>query len=221
MTMHAAPHPDDERLAAYAGGDADAVADRALSDHVAACERCRPIVDELQLLRGALAALPDVAPSRPLRLIPPVAPAQQRIGPREWLRRLAAPAMAAGAGLALIGAVGVSGVVNRLSGGTADNAAVERASASDTAHLPGVAGSPAVGRESRQPVPGDTVGGVAFGQSSQPRSERPGTKSTDGAFTPFGGGSSGGQPWLTLIIVGVAVLAVAAILRFSLTPRAG
>ena len=82
MTMHDAPHPADERLAAYAAGDADAVADRALSEHLTACERCRPIVDELTLLRGALAALPDVAPSRPLRLIPPVAaPAQQRIGP--------------------------------------------------------------------------------------------------------------------------------------------
>jgi hypothetical protein len=221
MTMHDAPHPDDERLAAYAGGDADAVADRALSEHLAACERCRPIVDELTLLRGALAALPDVAPSRPLRLIPPVAAAQERIGPREWLRRLAVPAMAAGAGLALIGAVGVSGIVNQLSGRTADNAAVEQASASDTAHLPGAAGSPAVGRESRAPAPGDTLGGVAFGQSSQPRSETPGTKSTDGAFAPFGSGSSGSQPWLTLLIVGVTVLGVAAVLRYSLAPRAG
>ena len=70
------------------------------------CDRCRPLVDELSLLLGALAELPDLAPSRPLRLIPPVpdAPPPAR---RSWLRRLTAPAMAAGAALFLIGAIGI------------------------------------------------------------------------------------------------------------------
>jgi anti-sigma factor ChrR (cupin superfamily) len=71
MTMQNLPHPDDERLAAYAGGDSDAVADRALAAHLTACDRCRPLVDELSLLRDALSVLPDLVPSRPLRLIPP------------------------------------------------------------------------------------------------------------------------------------------------------
>ena len=86
MTMPSTPHPDDELLAAYAGGDADALADGSLVAHLATCDRCGPLVDELSMLRGALAELPDLAPSRPLRLIPPVAePAARARG--SWLRR--------------------------------------------------------------------------------------------------------------------------------------
>ena len=108
MTMQNASHPDDERLAAYAGGDPDALTDPSLSAHVAACDRCGPMVDELAGLRTALAELPDLAPSRPLRLIPPVpAASAPRPTPLGWLRRLAGPARATGAGLVLIGAIGV------------------------------------------------------------------------------------------------------------------
>ena len=112
MTMHDALHPDDERLAAYANADGEAVSDRELVAHLSRCERCRPIIDDLTLLRDALALLPDLAPSRPLRLIPPAPElAAPRSGALEWLRRLAAPAMAAGAGMVLVGAVGASGLV--------------------------------------------------------------------------------------------------------------
>ena len=108
--MHHSTHPDDERLAAYASADRDAVSDRELAGHIESCDRCRPIVNELTVLREALADLPDIAPSRPLRLIPPAADAAPRPGGVvEWLRRLAAPAMVAGVGLVLVGAVGVSG----------------------------------------------------------------------------------------------------------------
>src|SRR3970040_423478 len=48
---------------------------------------------------------PTSTPPRPRRLIPP-APAPAVAG-GSWLRRLTAPAMAAGAGLVLIGAIGV------------------------------------------------------------------------------------------------------------------
>lgn len=119
MTMQQSTHPDDERLAALAGGDRDAASDRALTAHVAGCDRCRPIVDELAALRSSLALLPDIAPARPLRLIPPV-PAPARPGALEWLRRLAAPAMAGGAALILVGAVGVSGIAGGLAGKAGD-----------------------------------------------------------------------------------------------------
>jgi hypothetical protein len=33
--------------------------------------------------------------------------------------------------------------------------------------------------------------------------------------------SSGEQPWLTLLIAGVALFATSAVLRFSIAPRAG
>ena len=143
MTMQNTPHPDDERLAAYAGGDSDALADSSLVAHLSACDRCRPIVDELSLLRGALAELPDVAPSRPLRLIPPVPePATRAAGPRVWLRRLTAPAMAAGAGLVLIGAVGfgASAAVDLLPKAASGGAAAEAAASDrDVAPVPGAA----------------------------------------------------------------------------------
>ena len=88
-------HPDDERLAALAGGEPDVSADVGLRAHVAACDRCGPMVAELQQLHSALAELPDLVPSRRLQLIPPV-PAGPERASGGWLRRLAAPMMAAG-----------------------------------------------------------------------------------------------------------------------------
>ena len=232
MTMQNTPHPDDERLAAYAGGDSDALADSSLVAHLSACDRCRPMVDELSLLRGALAELPDIAPSRPLRLIPPVSePAVRAAGPRAWLRRLTAPAMAAGAGLVLIGAVGfgASAAVNLLP---------------KAASLGAPAGAATTDLEFR-PVPGaasassaaDTIGSAAYGSSSAPRSlsstqppSQPPSQPTSALPSKddagrvelvTDNGSSPDQPWLTLLIAGVALFGVSTVLRFSLAPRAG
>jgi len=236
MTMPNAFHPDDERLAAYAGGDADAVSDRALIDHLATCDRCAPLVEELGLLRSALATLPDLLPSRPLRLIPPVpAAAPDRAGPLGWLRRLAAPAMAAGAGLVLVGAVGMSGVVESFSG---------MASAPDPAALEGQASSegaaesvsPPAGEEflrSHSPALGPTTGAASGSPRSQDNasSAAPSVKAT--ASEPEASRDEGGttaqvtregngeEPWLTVLIAGAALFAVSSALRLSLTPRAG
>ena len=237
MTMPNAFHPEDERLAAYAGGDADAVSDRALAVHLSSCDRCRPIVDELTLLRDALAALPDPAPSRPLRLIPPVpAVAPRPAGALAWVRRLAAPAMAAGAGLALVGAVGMSGDIANFSASSADQTAMENARASDNAAAPGLAA------ESPDLSP-RTI--AEFGASYSPRaqtdaagaSEPPGSRGEDeksaspAASEPLAsregethapsGALRGEEPWLTILIAGTALFAVSTVLRFSLTPRAG
>ncbi|MCA1587800.1 MAG: zf-HC2 domain-containing protein, partial [Chloroflexi bacterium] len=88
-------HPDDERLSALAAGDADATEDATLRAHVTSCDRCADAVRELGVLRAALADLPDIAPHRPLRLLPPVeadAPSPaDRLG--LWARRLFAPAL--------------------------------------------------------------------------------------------------------------------------------
>jgi len=54
MTMEHETHPHDERLAALAGADPEATDDRSLRDHVAGCDRCRAVVDDLALLRSAL-----------------------------------------------------------------------------------------------------------------------------------------------------------------------
>ena len=221
--MHNDLHPDDERLAALAGGDADALADRGLADHLTACDRCAPIIEELTLLRGALAALPDLAPSRPLRLIPPVAePAAPRAGRLEWLRRLAAPAMATGAGLVLVGAIGASGVVNELTMKEADRAALEGTSASVSEHVPhaGSGGSDAAGPE----LSTDS----SFGRTDEPRGQTDGvdnstqaTPSPAAEVGPVAYDPRSEQPWLTVLIAGVGLFGVAAALRYSLTPRAG
>jgi anti-sigma factor RsiW len=218
MTMPHAIHPDDERLAAYAAGDREAVSDRALAAHVGGCERCRPMVDELTLLRDALATLPDVPPSRPLRLIPPVPePVARPAGAREWLRRLAAPAMAAGASLVLIGAVGVTGVVDQLGSKATDNAALEGASNGPFA--------PGEGGAASSQVPATSTDGEYAGRTDDPGSQAGGDSvapAPSASEHPFETArDSAEEPWLTLLIAGFGVFGVATILRFSLAPRAG
>jgi hypothetical protein len=217
MTMHAI-HPDDERLAAYASGDREAVSDQALVAHVSDCDRCSPLVDELSLLHDALATLPDILPSRPLRLIPPVAePVARRGGAREWLRRLAAPAMAAGAGLVLVGAVGATGVVSQLSGKAADNAALE--AASNGPHAPGEGGA------ASSQVPDMSTDGGFTGRTDDPRSQAAGDSvapaPTASEIPLETARDSAEEPWLTLLIAGFGLFGVSAFLRFSLAPRAG
>lgn len=217
MTMQHDTHPDDERLAAFAGADPDAVADRMLVGHIAGCDRCRPIVDEIAILRGSLANLPDIAPSRPLRLIPPMPAEPRGSGSLEWLRRLAAPAMIAGAGLVLVGAVGVSGIADGLTGKAVDLS--ERSSNG--------AGAPADHAGAPPPVPAASYGGAYSGGTEVPRSQTGGETPTPvpapSAGKDFHGPDRGSteQPWLTLLIAGFGLFGVAAILRFSLTPRAG
>lgn len=220
--MQNSPHPDDERLAAYAGGDSDALADASLVSHLAACDRCRPLVDELSLLHAALAELPDLAPSRPLRLIPPVpAAAIPAAGPGSWLRRLTAPAMAAGAGLVLVGAIGI-GASGALTFMGSSGAALQEADAShrELSHVP------AAGAPSR--APDDTRGSAgsessvepATMGSSQPASATPKADVAE-PTDQLTGNPSPEQPWLTLLIAGVGLFGISTLLRFSLSPRAG
>jgi hypothetical protein len=230
MTMQSAPHPDDELLAAYAGGDRDALADASLIAHLASCDRCGPLVDELSILRGALAELPDLAPSRPLRLIPPIAEPAMPAARGSWLRRLTAPAMAAGAALIVVGAVGfgASGGAIGLFG---------KSASLESAHSPSASGAgafPVAGGASSSLTPKDNAGGspAAFDSnvprslaSAAPQPTTPRLSATDSTRrnTYEGTGSPGGpeQPWLTLLIAGAALFVISTALRFSLSPRAG
>jgi hypothetical protein len=227
MTMQNASHPDDERLAAYAGGDRDAVADPSLSTHISSCDRCGPMVDELAGLHAALSELPDLVPSRPLRLLPPAPAHAPRPTPLGWLRRLAGPAMAAGAGLVLIGAIGVgatSGIgtfFSQAAGGLFQNvgdnlqgapAPAGEATGSDNSYAPGAYSS--------SPPPGETKGVTDSGRSTAETSPTP-VPADIGGTDNLNGGSSRDQPWLTLLIAGVALFGTSAALRFSISPRAG
>jgi len=109
MTTRA--HPDPERLAALAGADPDALSDRELIAHVAECGACDGQVRDLRVLRAALAELPDLVPSRPLRLLPPVAEPTETATWRIGLRRAFAPLAVAGMVLLLVGGVGATGAL--------------------------------------------------------------------------------------------------------------
>lgn len=231
MTMQNLPHPDDERLAAHASGDPDVIGDATLVAHLTACDRCRPLVDDLSLLRDALAELPDVAPSRPLRLIPPVPSWDATPSRGSWVRRLTAPAMAAGAGLVLVGALGIGapslgGLFGQAASGVFQNvgenlqgagAPESEATPSDNAYGPGVKGSPA-------PSSGGTRGSTDSAGGSRPPSAQfspaPSPAGTDGT-DHVNRGSSNEQPWLTLLIAGAGLFVIATALRFTVSPRAG
>lgn len=210
MTMQHPIHPDPERLAALAGGDPEATADGTLTAHADSCAQCGELLGELHQLRSALSELPDLVPSRPMQLVPPV-PAETATAagsPLGWLRRLAAPVMAAGAGLALVGAVGFGAVV--LGGTTAQifqnvgsnlEAGGERGEDAPDAMSPEPAAAP--GEEA--PVDGGQA-------DEEAANERDFTAAVD-LDTP--------TTWLVLIAAGLLLLLTGLALRHAVEPRAG
>ena len=219
MSMNQHPHPDDERLSALAAADDDARTDAALRAHVHTCDRCRGVVGELTSLRTHLAALPDLAPPRPIRIVLPPREAAP-VGVGQLVRRLFAPAMAAGATLAIIGGVGLG--ANAMTFGSAASAPL---SAEAGQEAPANALASSAVEESAAAAGADSGAGVvaAASDGSESRalvSEAPSTLSNE----EFGGepqAATGGAPWLPLFIAGVALTGIALFLRFAVVPRAG
>jgi hypothetical protein len=223
MTMDP-QHPLDERLAAYADGDADVLTDATLRAHVASCERCALVVRDLGALRSALADLPDLVPSRPLRFVPPVeAAAAAPTGFAALVRRLFAPAIVAGAVLVVAGSVGM-------------------AAPTATALLSGKAGAAAAASDmsNDSSTEGVTAGQVsppanAYGPGSSSRavgdSGVPVPRVGGGSSVPLSGGASGRDdsgatpaapmPWLAITIIGAAIVIASLILRWTVLPAAG
>ncbi len=209
-------HPDDERLSALAAGDTDATDDATLRAHVTSCDRCADVVSELGVLRAALADLPDVAPHRPLRLLPPVeadtpSPAD-RLG--LWARRLFAPVLTAGAALAMVGVIGTAAPSiggQAASGGGADSAPTDRTAAgsSDTQELaaPFVSGDPA-----EDGAGSATTLGVEDEAARDDFADE--ATDADGLFAER-------SPWPMVLFAGIALMIGAALLRWILVPRAG
>ena len=201
-------HPDDERLAALAGADPEVARDDSLRAHVAGCDRCRSLVEELTRLRAALAELPDLAPPARLRAfrIPEETLPRPSFGGRftQILRRAMAPAMLAGASIAIVGAVGVSGIL-------------------------GPAGDLAVGMPAAAPA-GDAAGGAAevraTGDESADQEESPpvayATAPVEDGADPAGSSpvdSTSADPrtiWLALVVGGGILFAAALVLRLLL-----
>lgn len=216
-------HPADERLAAFADNDPEAT-DSATAEHVASCARCTTTVDELVGLRTALAALPDIAPSRPLQLVPPVTdPAATADRAGGWVRRIFGPVLVAGAAVALVGAVGTTApILDGMASGGADGGAAEpmqEAAASDDLFDGGEAGIEDPGASDAR----------AVGASGQPESA-PTVAGGDGG-TDVLGSETGEQalaarladrsPWPMVLFSGIALIIGALLLRWILVPRAG
>jgi hypothetical protein len=218
-------HPDDERLSALASRDADALADRSLTDHVNSCGRCAGLVTELGALRLALFDLPDLQPSRPLRLLPPVetAPAGERLD--GWVRRLFAPALTAGAALAMVGLVGTTAPLlggMASSGGAmpqeqqvSEEAPFERSGAPVDA----AAGEGGVNAQesmhalqSVDPLVDDD--GEAAGDDDAVADD-------EGDPTSALDGTAERSVWPMVLFAGVALMIGAALLRWVVVPRAG
>jgi hypothetical protein len=205
MTMQHPIHPDDERLAALASSDPDATADAGLVEHVEGCARCGAVVADVRLLRSALAELPDLPPSRPLQLVPPVSAAPEPNGGAfGWLRRLAAPAMAAGAGLALVGAIGFGGAA--LSGMAASGAAAPEMNSADR-------GGQAPESDSTAPAYVEDP----TGQPAPTAAENDGDEAAPLVVVDFNAPGT----WLVLIGTGLSLLVAGMVLRFAVQPRAG
>ena len=222
-------HPDDERLSALASHDADATADAALTSHLSTCDRCTDLVAELGALRASLAELPDLAPSRPLRLLPEVAdePARvDRVG--GWARRFFAPVLTAGAALAMVGLIGTAspaldgaqsagGAGSEPSVMVADAPAAEEGDAGDAAagaaeeereRAAEDAGAPAEAFSASTSSP-IVDGGTASSlqedeQDREIQSELPAERS----------------PWPMVLFTGIALMVAAGLLRWILAPRA-
>jgi hypothetical protein len=234
MTVNPSPHPADDRLAALADDEPDARHDSALTEHVESCRQCTAVVEDLRALQSALAELPDLVPSRPLRLLPPAAPLDQ---PRtRWvgtLRRLAAPALAIGV---LLMAVGALGTLSSLGLGASAGAAPASSQQylSEDAGRPSAAasGSPSTARQ----VPGVLGSSAtsppaepAFGPGARTPTPSPNDqKNASASPTPAGlGGERAVEPPLAgvslypLILLLGAALTVAGALVMILGRRRG
>lgn len=208
MTMDQHHHPDDELLAAFAAGEDEG----SLATHVDACDRCTALVADLTSLRAALATLPDVATSRPLRFLPSVPASPPPRGFGTIVRRLLAPAMAAGAALVLVGSVGMAA-----SGPLAG--ASEAGAGGDTQRDNMYATTAAASAASQEGAPALGVAG-----SSDPLEDRgaeaPTAEPAPAAADQLLANDAPATPWLAITIAGAVLLAAALILRWTVVPRA-
>jgi hypothetical protein len=221
-------HPDEERLSALASHDEDALDDGALASHVSNCDQCTEVVNELGALRASLADLPDLAPHRPLQLLPPVADAPAAGGVGGWARRLFAPALTAGAAIAMVGLVGTASPI--LQGGAASGQAPfmadQEAAREVGAESPeqqlrtSAAAAPEAGGETN--ASGEDLGAspdALLGRtnaSSAPEDDR--TREEFGSEDQLPAERS---PWPMVLFTGIALMVAAALLRWILVPRAG
>jgi len=237
-------HPDDERLSALASREPDATADATLIAHVESCGRCTELIAELGVLRAALADLPEVTPSRPLRLLPPVedppVPAAERLG--GWARRFFAPVLASGAALALVGTIGTAAPsFSGMAAGGAESgpSLYQEPSATAVAAATAVASDAVVGAAAPEAAASGAAASAAqFADASErvatsadqsggdaAAEEDPEEVATlgldDDGSAPTARLAAEQSPWPVVLVSGVALMIAALLLRWMVSPRAG
>jgi hypothetical protein len=211
-------HPDDERLSALASRDDDATADAALASHVESCATCTDLVDELGARRMSLAELPDLRPHRALRLVPPAAPTPVADGAAGWIRRFFAPALAAGAALAMVGLVGTAAPA--LDGMASGGALFENVGTNLEEAAPG-AEADGAGRDGEAPQASGMTLGPAEGEGSVTTSQESQRDDAERFEAMDRDLPAERSPWPMVLFTGVALMIGAALLRWILAPRAG
>ncbi len=228
MTMNELNHPNDERLSALSGADPEALADASLRAHVDGCPKCARTVHELARLTAALGELPDLVPSRPLQLLPPVPEPRRAAG---WVRRAFAPALAVGAVMVVVGGIGLgSGAASSpafTAAGNLRDAASQATQPRPAAASPGqdfgaASGSRApsvAGPESATAT--QAPSSSASPTPSSPASEHAAASRQPAAVSTTGGLAAGDGTSLILLLGGLLLIGAALTLRFVLVPRAG
>ena len=237
MTMEPNHHPDKERLAAFAGGEPDVE----LRLHVRNCAHCRTILVDLTMLRSALAELPDLAPSRPLQLLPEVPAPEPSAAERlaGWTRRAFMPLLAAGFGLAIVGSVGTVG-----SGFSIGASGAAPAFAPATSEF-GASSAPrdALGAATSSPSPNpNTDGAVTAPGGSKSATAAPAAAGESASESPAAARAESASPspaaervnafeqsppsaprslWPMVLFAGVALIVATLLLRWIVQPRAG
>lgn len=230
MSMTTRAHPDPERLAALAGADPDALSDRELIAHVAECAVCDGQVRDLRVLRAALAELPDLVPSRPLQLLPPVAEPRPAAGWRITFRRAFAPLAVAGMVLLLVGGVGATGAL-----GPADAGAfLQRLQFAAPAAMEAATGQPEETAADAGMAPDDLASPEGSrGQTGAMATDAPRAADATAAPTESVAEVTGGQDtrrdgelamvedrvgWILAALAGIGLLMLALVLRRSTVP---
>src|SRR5687768_15920361 len=217
-------HPEDERLSALASRDTDATADTSLTAHLSTCDRCTDLVNELGALRASLADLPDLQPSRPLRLLPAADEAASPAGADRigaWVRRFFAPVLTAGAAVAMVGLVGTAAPA--LDGMASSGQAGAAPSTMDLEQAAPEAAASAASEDSSERAAAAEGDGYAAASDA----------AAGGTMSTFGGEDEDEDrealtqlpmersPWPMVLFTGVALMIAAALLRWILVPRVG
>ena len=160
-------HPEED-LSAYLDGELSDRERRKVEGHLAACDRCSSLLEELASMRTMLSTLPEVEPRRSFVLGPeharprpgPAAARQERRSPFVF-----APAVALALLVALVG-VDLAAYSGGNSGGRADQLA------SGAAELREAVDEGTLQRTAEQPVPANSGAGASAGAAENPPADR-------------------------------------------------